>query len=133
MTNRSVPRRVSLLVVAAALVLGLSGCAQSSDPTSWEQADEEGKVEENFLVSCVEADQGETADAKALDGYCGCVYAGVREAFADDFSAFTDVDAELRKQPDSINEPSLVKDADVRASVVTASEVAAGCKAEFLT
>ncbi|MEQ8841200.1 MAG: hypothetical protein RIB98_09465 [Acidimicrobiales bacterium] len=89
---------------AGVIVLALvgAGCSSSSDPNTWEQADETGKIEENFLRACAEADDGATADADALEAYCQCSYDDLREEYDDDFDGFVAVNSDLGSEPTAI-------------------------------
>ena len=84
-----------------ALALVVSGCSSSSDPGDWVQADETGKVEENFLRACTEAGEGNT-DPAELGRYCGCSYDALREEYADDFDGFVTVNRDLGNDPTAI-------------------------------
>ncbi len=84
-----------------AFALVASGCSQSSDPETWEAADEIGKVEENFIRACTEGDDG-NSDADALADYCQCSYDGLRQEYDDDFEGFLNVNRDLGNEPASI-------------------------------
>lgn len=92
-------------VIALALVVG--GCSSSSDPDTWDQADETGKIEENFIRACTEGDDG-NSDADDLAAYCGCSYDGLRQEYADDFEGFLSVNSDLGSDPTAI--PSNVRE-----------------------
>lgn len=109
-----------------------AACAQSSDPTTWEEALEEGNVEANFLSACEEADEGATGDTTALRDYCQCSFTNLQESFADDFGRFEAVDSELRNNPEVITNQSSIDDGDLRADIALAATVINGCAAEFL-
>lgn len=92
-------------LIALALVAG--GCSSSSDPDTWVEADETGKIEENFIRACTEGDDG-NSDAASLADYCGCAYDGLREDYADDFEGFLAVNSDLGSEPGAI--PPNVRD-----------------------
>ena len=50
-----------------ALALVVSGCSSSSDPDTWVEADETGKIEENFIRACTEGDDGNSDPADLAD------------------------------------------------------------------
>ena len=126
-TNRRTASLFGLLLLALVAV----GCAQSSDPTTWEEALDEENVEQNFLNACVEADDGNT-EAGALNDYCACSFAELQETFADDFGRFDAVDDALRSTPEAIDNPALIDDVDTRADVELAAGVIQACAAEHL-
>ncbi len=84
------------------MALVLAGCSSSSDPDTWEQADETGKVEENFIRACTEADDGATADVDALASYCQCSYDGLRKEYTDDFEGFVAINSDLGSEPTAV-------------------------------
>jgi len=86
-------------LIAVALVV--SGCSSSSDPDDWVEADETGKIEENFLRACTQAGEGNTQPAELAD-YCGCSYDALRQEYADDFEGFVAVNSELGNEPTAI-------------------------------
>ncbi|MEM7143237.1 MAG: hypothetical protein AAF548_19605 [Actinomycetota bacterium] len=132
-THRSRTRsRTGLLLGLLLIALFAVGCAQSSDPTTWEDALAEGNVERNFLNACEEADEGATSDTAALADYCRCSFNELQETFADDFARFKAVDDALRSEPEAINDPTLVEDADTRADVQAAALVIRGCETTHL-
>lgn len=126
-TNRHPASLLGLLLIALLAV----GCAQSSDPDTWEEALAEKNVEQNFLNACVEADEG-ASDAAALDDYCACAFTELQETFADDFGRFDAVDDALRSTPEAIIDATLIEDADTRADVQLAAGVIQACEAEHL-
>ena len=112
----------SASVAGLAFALMLSGCAQSSDPPSWAEAEEKGdKIRFNFLGACEEANTGDDGD---VPSYCECSYTEVREFYADDFQGFKDAESELRSSPEAVDDPGVIP-----VAVVTALE---GCAAEHL-
>ena len=121
------PRRKSRPVLLAALcvfALLLVSCAASSDPSSWEESEEQGgKIRENFLAACQEsnADAGGEGDVPA---YCQCSFGELRDFYADDFDGFKTAEAELRADPEAINNPAIIP-----AAVVAALD---GCATEHL-
>ena len=99
MSRTRAPRSVVLALVAS-LVLVLGGCGSSSDPESWEEAEEgDFEVRENFLKACLEANLGEGGfnDADA-DAYCTCSFDEMRESLT--FDEFKQLDDGLRSDPD---------------------------------
>lgn len=104
--------------------LVLAGCAQSSDPGSWEEAEEQGdKIRSNFLAACEEANERASGEGD-VPSYCDCSYLEVREFYADDFQGFKDAESELRSNPETITDASVIPNA-----VVIALD---GCAAEHL-
>lgn len=99
--------RASLPAVLLTLALVVTGCSSSSDPGNWEDADETGKIEENFLRACSEGDDA-SSDPDELAAYCGCSYDALREEYADDFEGFLDVNRELGNDPTEI--PSNIRE-----------------------
>lgn len=131
MRTRTNPR-LRLLALVVVILAFAASCAQSSDPTTWEEAIAEENVEDNFLTSCVDADDGATADTIALTDYCRCSFDELQETFADDFGRFQAVDDALRNDPEVITNQSSIDDADVRADVAAAATVINGCVSEHL-
>lgn len=84
-----------------AFALVVAGCSSSSDPETWEAADETGKIEENFIRACTVGDDGNT-EAAALADYCQCSYDELREEYDDDFEGFVNVNRDLGNEPASI-------------------------------
>jgi hypothetical protein len=84
-----------------ALALVVSGCSSSSDPDTWVEADETGKIEENFIRACTEGDDGNSDPADLAD-YCGCSYDRLRQEYADDFAGFLAVNSDLGSEPGAI-------------------------------
>ena len=127
-------KRVRVASVLGLLLIALVavGCAQSSDPTTWEEALAEKNVENNFINACEEADEGTTADTVALADYCQCTFTELQETFSDDFERSDAVDNAVRSNPDAINDPLLVEDGDTRADVVTAAGLIQGCASQHL-
>ena len=81
-------RPVWLLV--AAVVLLVSGCGNSADPDTWDEAEQDDRfvdeefgaksaVEHNFLVSCMEANTANLTEAEARV-LCGCSFDGLRQS-----------------------------------------------------
>lgn len=124
--------RVASLFALVLLALVAAGCAQSSDPTTWEDALEEGNVEQNFVNACAEADDGATDDEQALADYCECSFEELQETFADDFGRFKAVDDALRSDPEAIDDPTLVSDERTRVDVATAATAIQGCAEQHL-
>ena len=94
--------RTASVASIIALALFVAGCAASSDPNNWEQADEIGKIEENFKRACTEADDGATDDAGDLADYCQCSYDELREEFDADFEGFLAINSDLGSEPTAI-------------------------------
>lgn len=110
---------VPLLAVGLALV----GCSQSSDPDTWESAEEdleEGEistVEDNFRTSCEEANEGGRGD---VPDYCECSYDALREFYDSDgrtLEDFTEAESQLREDPEAIRNASVIP-----AAVITLLE-----------
>jgi hypothetical protein len=85
-----------------ALVLVLAGCSTSSDPDNWVDADAAGKIQENFIRACTEADDGVTSNASSLADYCGCSYDDLRDDYDADFEGFKTINSDLGSDPDAI-------------------------------
>ncbi len=94
--------RSAAVAGAITFALVLAGCSSSSDPDTWEQADETGKIEENFIRACEAADDGATADAAALASYCQCAYDGLRAEYDDDYEGFVDINSDLSSKPTAV-------------------------------
>lgn len=97
--------RVVLIAALVSLALLLSGCGSSSDPSSWEEAEdqvqdgEDFPVKSNFLEACNEANADEGGfDASAARAYCRCAFQELRESL--EFVEFDALDDGLRKNPD---------------------------------
>jgi hypothetical protein len=97
--------RVVLIAALVSLALLLAGCGSSSDPSSWEEAedqvegDEDFPVKSNFLEACNEANAGEGGfDDSAARAYCRCAFQELRESL--EFVEFDALDDGLRKNPD---------------------------------
>ena len=131
MRTRTNPR-LRLLALVVVILAFAASCAQSSDPTSWEEAIEDGSVEDNFLTSCAAADDGATADAISLADYCRCSFDELQETFADDFGRFQSVDDALRNDPAVITNQSSIDDSELRADIAAAATVINGCVTEHL-
>lgn len=104
MRGTRVPR-AALAVGLIALGLLVSGCGSSSDPHSWEEAEEEiddqgtFPIERNFNEACREANTGEEGfDAAAARSYCRCAFTELRESLG--FEEFDALDDGLRTNPD---------------------------------
>lgn len=106
MAHRKNPRFAALAGLIG-LVLLLAGCGSDTDPDTWEQAEETGKVQENFMVSCEDANAG-AAGQGDVPAYCDCAYLEIRDFYADDFEGFKDVESELRSDPEAINNTAVV-------------------------
>ena len=108
---------LSVIVLAGA-------CGSSNDPQTWAEAEEDGRLRENFTTACVEANGEEGAAVEFTDtqiaAYCECAFAEIVEYFggsidgdnqlvdvADavagrDFAAFKDLESDLRNDPTQI-------------------------------
>jgi len=101
MASRNNLRSASLAGLFA-FALVLAGCSTSSDPDNWVDADAAGKIEQNFVRACTEADDGNTANASSLADYCQCSYDGLRAEYSADFDGFKTVNSELGSDPEAI-------------------------------
>ena len=114
-------RRRTVWVLAAAVVLVVSGCGSSADPETWEEAEEDDRfldaefelgggrslrfeaksaVEHNFVQACLVAN---TTGELSLDpvealSLCQCSFDNLRRAF-DDLQDFKSLDKALRENP----------------------------------
>ena len=99
------PRSV-LVIGLVAVALLLAGCGSSSDPESWEEAEqqigsdgEDFPVKTNFIEACNEANTGEAGfDDAAARQYCRCAFDELRESLP--FEYFDALDDGLRNNPD---------------------------------
>lgn len=110
MRGTRVPRS-ALAVGIITLGLLVSGCASSSDPGSWDEAEAQVDaagtfpIERNFNEACREANTGEGGfDATAARSYCRCAFMALHDNL--EFDEFDALDNGLRTNPD----PSLLKD-----------------------
>ena len=94
-------------LLAAAVVLVVSGCGNSADPDTWDEAEQddrfvdeefgaESAVEQNFLVSCMEANTANLTEAEARV-LCGCSFDGLRQSLT--LQEFQSLDKALRETP----------------------------------
>ena len=94
-------------VLAAAVVLVVSGCGNSADPDTWDEAEQddrfvdeefgaESAVEHNFLASCMEANTENLTEAEARV-LCGCSFDGLRQSLT--LAEFQSLDKALRENP----------------------------------
>lgn len=93
-------RRVSVSLVAAVLLLAISGCGNSANPENWEEAEAKGAVEVNFIEACHQANEqssGNPMNAATAERYCRCAYNGLRNEFT--FAEFKALDDALRADP----------------------------------
>ena len=97
-------RRVGVISLAlTCFVLLASGCASSNDPSTWEEAEADGTLKENFMRSCREANAEGGLNATQVTSYCGCAFEGLAERFAEDFDEFKDAEKRLRDDPNDID------------------------------
>ena len=116
------PRLRPAWILAAALVLVVTGCGNSADPDTWEEAEQDDRfldaefelgdgrslrfeaksaVEHNFMQACLMAN---TTGDVSLDpvealGLCRCSFDGLRREFPD-LKDFQSLDKALRENPD---------------------------------
>jgi len=94
-------------LLAAAVVLLVSGCGNSADPDTWDEAEQDDRfvdeafgaksaVEHNFLVSCMEANTANLTEAEARV-LCGCSFDGLRQSLT--LQEFQSLDKALRENP----------------------------------
>jgi hypothetical protein len=81
------------LVLAGAVVGGILLARDEDPPTTYD-----AEIEENFISTC-------TADAEDLgfdqpDGFCDCVYSGIRQDVP--FDRFLEIDEALRTDPGDV-------------------------------
>lgn len=104
--SRTRPPRPVLILGLALLSVVAAGCGQSSDPSSWEEAEqqigadgEDFPVKLNFIEACNEANTGERGfDSAAARQYCRCAFDELRESLT--FDEFDALDDGLRTNPD---------------------------------
>ena len=99
--------RLAFLAGVLGFVLVAAGCSSSNDPATWEEAEEKGDVQTNFVDSCEEANTDSGADADRANSYCKCALDEVREYYSD-FGEFRDAESELRNDPESINNSAII-------------------------
>lgn len=101
---KSLPTRRLRVVGALVLVVLLaSGCAANNDPSNWEEAIDDGTLEENFMRSCRTANEGGDLNVSQAESYCDCAFEGLAQRYADDFDEFKDSEKKLRSDPEDIN------------------------------
>ncbi len=122
MARRNRPR-LRILSIALASVVLAGACSQSNTPKTWEEAEADGSLRQNFSNACVEAntDGGdvEFTDDQATD-YCMCAFEEIVEYFGGEiqgdntiigvvgavegrnFDAFKDLESDLRSNPEEI-------------------------------
>ncbi len=102
---RTFPRIIWLLAAAAVLVV--SGCGNSADPDTWDEAEQDERfvdeefgaksaVEHNFIASCMEANTENLTEAEARV-LCGCSFDGLRQNLT--LKEFQSLDKALRENP----------------------------------
>ncbi|MCY4666257.1 MAG: hypothetical protein OXC00_16505 [Acidimicrobiaceae bacterium] len=100
-------RRRTVWVLAAAVVLVVSGCGSSADPDTWAEAEQDDRfldeefgaksaVEHNFMASCIEANTENLTEAQARV-LCRCSFDGLRNALV--LEEFRALDNALRSTP----------------------------------
>ena len=92
--------------LTAILAVAAVGCGNSADPDTWAEAEDgdygdyDSAVEENFMVSCLLANDSATGGnlnvAEAQD-LCGCAFDGLRESLT--LLEFKSLDKALRGAP----------------------------------
>ena len=99
------PRLRPVWVLAAAVVLVVTGCGTSADPDTWQEAEEDERyvsegydsaVEKNFMDSCQLANSRNLTEGKALV-LCRCSFDGLRERLT--LQEFRSLDKALRETP----------------------------------
>lgn len=94
-----------------AFVLLLAACGSSADPQSWEEAEAEGSVRENFMNTCVEiteslansrvsdsAVSAAEAEINVYQEYCGCVFN--EYVITLEYEEFQELESALKLNPD---------------------------------
>ncbi len=87
-TSRTVPNRLGAVIVAAALVLGVSGCGE--EPVEAFTLDNK----EGFMTACVDSE----LDSELLTAVCGCV---IEELESYEYEEFESLDAALVENPEA--------------------------------
>lgn len=90
-------------LVLICLVVFAAGCASNNDPDNWEEAIADGTLEENFMRSCQEANEGGGLTESEAVSYCECAFDGLAQRYADDFDDFKDAEKRLRNDPQDID------------------------------
>jgi hypothetical protein len=121
---RTAKRPFTIAVLLLSVMLLAGACGSSNDPETWAEAEQDGRLRENFQAACVEANGEEGAAVEFTDAqiaaYCECAFVEIVEYFggsingdnelddvADavagrDFQAFRDLESDLRDDPTQI-------------------------------
>lgn len=99
------PRSLVVVAMLLSFAIVLSACGGGNDPATWEEALQEGTLEENFKRSCEQANAGSTLTTPQAVAYCECAFAGLADHFSQDFKAFTDAENRLRRDPNDLDDP----------------------------
>ena len=121
---RTAKRPFSILVLLLSVIILAGACGSSNDPQTWAEAEEDGRLRENFTTACVEANGETGAEVEFTDAqiatYCECAFIEIVEYFGGeidgdnrlvdvagavagrDFEAFKDLESNLRDDPTQI-------------------------------
>ncbi|MEM9467053.1 MAG: hypothetical protein AAGA90_16900 [Actinomycetota bacterium] len=121
---RTAKRPLVILTLLVSVMVLAGACGSSNDPETWGEAQEDGRLRENFMAACVEANGEDGAAVEFTDAqitnYCECAFVEIVEYFggsinadnelvdvADavagrDFEAFRSLESDLRDDPTQI-------------------------------
>ena len=93
-------KRIGAALAVAALAVAVSGCGNSADPDNWSEAEETGAVRENFMESCLLANEetaGSQLNPASVQAFCQCTFQRLRDTL--EFDEFKELDRALRDTP----------------------------------